>query len=368
MAEENKMAAASEKPSVPVMPKTVQPVFSSIAPSSPAAVVVKKSKIGTSVMEASFGVLIVVAGFFFMQNSESFTLLGANAAQKNVLAAQEVGGIDAEIKVEKYLNAVYRLEQFVKVAGEYIYDLKQSQSEYVSENKKAEYKSASVKLKRELNILTAGLKEQFATPLDETQKTEALKKINEEIESLKKKSGQVDDQALLGDIQDLESARKILINDDFKMTVNAIDDENPTEESLQKVLTAYAKINRSVTSLIGGIRQSRISWSTYLAEIEAVTKKIDPLFGTEFEGNLTLETLSFDKEGLTIAITGKTNTADTKNFTLVANLVDAYEASPLFKNAQERNFSKNESSDDEGINYDSTFQVEMTLEIDPTIQ
>ncbi len=378
------VAPVQSVPSVPLMPKTVQPVaeaaqekknvFSSMFSAKkelrkediPSAG--KKSKTGTSVLKVSFAVLILTAGFFYTQNSKSFTLLGANAAQKNVLAAAEVKSIDAGINVERYLNAVYQLEKFSKTADEYFFDLEQSQSAYVSENKKTEYKTALLKLKPALSALVASIKEKFATPMDEEQKSQTVMQINEEIDALKKKSGQVDDQALLSDIQDLESARKILASEAFRAAVNAADSENSGDENLQKLLTEYNKINRSVTALIANIRQSRLLWSEYLAEIEAVTKKIDPLFGTEFDLNLSLESLGFNKEDLKVAVTGKANTADTKNFTLVANLIDAYEASPLFKNVVDRNFSKTASSDDEGANYDSSFQIEMTLETDPTIQ
>lgn len=374
------VAPVQSAPSVPLMPKTVQPVveaapekknvFSSMFSAKKEAPLAseKKSKVGTSVLKASFAVLILTAGFFYSQNSKSFTLFGANAAQKNVLAAAEVKSIDAGINVEKYLNAVYQLEKFSGTADEYFYNLEQSQSAYVSENKKIEYKVSVLKLKPELDALVASIKEKFATPMDEEQKTQTVMQINEEIDALKKKSGQVDDQALLSDIQDLESARKILASEAFRAAVNAADAENTGDENLQKLLTEYNKINRSVTALIANIRQSRLLWSEYLAEIEAVTKKIDPLFGTEFDLNLSLESVGFNKEDLKVEVTGKANTADTKNFTLVANLIDAYEASPLFKNVVDRNFSKTASSDDEGANYDSSFQIEMTLETDPTIQ
>ena len=51
-----------------------------------------------------------------------------------------------------------------------------------------------------------------------------------------------------------------------------------------------------------------------------------------------------------------------KTFTLISDLVDAFNASKIFKDAQQRSFSKNESGDDEAANYSASFQLTISLE------
>ena len=49
---------------------------------------------------------------------------------------------------------------------------------------------------------------------------------------------------------------------------------------------------------------------------EEIAKDIDPLFNTEFKGNMTIQSLDFSSENSTMSVTGETETADTKNFYL----------------------------------------------------
>lgn len=386
MAEESKMAEASANPSpivgmpgVPVAPKVAEKknVFSEMfAASKKAPVVVKKenpfetthkSKPGTILLKVSLGIFAVVAGFLFTQLSSGFTLFGTNTAQRNETAKAQVTGLQAEIQVEKHLGSVLLLEKYSKLGDEYFYDLKQSTSQYVSENKKSEYKTKVATIKPQMKEIFVSLKSNLGDVLTDEQKALSVQKVDESISSLKSKEGQADAQSILSDVQDLESTRKLLLDDAFKSTITSTDSEKTSDADYQKILTAYNAINQSVSSLIASIDTARISWSTYLTGAEAILKDIDPLFNTEFKGNLTLQSLGFKSSDSTITISGKTDTADTKNFTLISNLIDAFNISPLFKDGQQRSFSKNESSDESGAtNYDSSFQVTITLETDPT--
>lgn len=380
MAEELKTAQTSPQPSltagfpgIPPMAKPVEKknIFSEMfAAKKPAIVVkkdnpleaVKKPKPGTIALKVSLGIFAIVAGFFFTQTSTSFTLLGTNSAQKNALAKVQVTSLQAEITMEKHLNAVLLLEQYSKLGDEYFYDLKQSTSQYVSENKKTEYKKKVNEIQPQMMEILVALKTDLGDTITDEQKQLTVQKITDAIDALKAKTGQADEQSILSDIQDLESTRKILLDDAFKGVINSTDAVKASNDDLEKILTAYNTINQSVSALIASIEAQRISWSTYLTGAEAITKDIDPLFNTEFKGNLTVQSLDFNSENSTMSVTGETETADTKNFTLISDLVDAFNASSIFKDAQQRSFSKNESGDEEAANYSASFQLTISLE------
>ncbi len=386
MAEELKMADTSAKPStvpgvpgVPVAAKAVEKknIFSEMFAAKKVDTVpvkkenpfgfTQKAKPGTLILKVSLGIFAIVAGFFFTQTSISFTLLGSNSAQKNLLAKAQVESLQAEIEVQKHLNSVFLLEKYSKLGDEYFYDLNQSTSQYVSENKKSEYKGKVDKLKPEMNEILVTLKSNLGDTLSESQKTLAVQKVDESINNLKSKTGQADAEALLSEIQDLESTRKLILDDGFKSIVILTNSEKTTDEEYQSLLNSYNAINQSVASLISSIDSKRVLWSTYLSAAEAIVKSVDPLFNTTFKGNMTLESLDFSGADSSVTVSGKTNTADTKNFTLISNLIDAFNLSPTFKDAEERSFIKNGSKDESGtINYDSSFQVKISLETDPT--
>ena len=177
---------------------------------------------------------MIIAGFFFTQLSTSFTILGTNTAQKNALAKVQVTNLQAEITMEKHLNAVLLLEKYSKFGDEYFYYLKQSTSEYVSENKKTEYKTKVDSIKPQMKEIVTALKTDLGDVITEEQRQLTVQKITEAIDLLKAKTGQADEQAILSDIQDLESTRKILIDDAFKSTVNSTDSEKATNDDLEK--------------------------------------------------------------------------------------------------------------------------------------
>ena len=381
MAEELKMAQASPQPAsttgvpgIPMAAKVVEKknIFSEMFAAKKAPVVIvkkdnpleapKKAKPGTIVLKVSLGIFVIIAGFFFTQLSTSFTILGTNTAQKNALAKVQVTNLQAEITMEKHLNAVLLLEKYSKFGDEYFYYLKQSTSEYVSENKKTEYKTKVDSIKPQMKEIVAALQTDLGDVITEEQRQLTVQKITEAIDLLKAKTGQADEQSILSDIQDLESTRKILVDDSFKSIINSTDSEKATNDDLEKILTAYNTINQSVASLISSIESKRISWSTYLVGAEEIAKDIDPLFNTEFKGNMTIQSLDFSSDASTMSVTGETETADTKNFTLISDLVDAFNASKIFKDAEQRSFSKNESGDEEAANYSASFQLTISLE------
>lgn len=355
-----------------VLDKKIEPVVSKL-------MIPKKSKPGAIMLKVSFAVLILVGGFFFTQNSSRFKLLGANAAIKVDQAYEQVDTLNAEIIVQKHLNTVMLLEKFSEAADQYLYYSGEVESTYTSENKKTEYEAEVEKLEPELLEILNEIKENIGTPLTDEEKNAGVAEADAQIAELKSKEGQVDEQSLLNDVQDMETTRKLILNTDFKQLFTSLNFENDKDggenlssASVEYIFDEYSQVNKSVVSLISAIKNARTKWSQYIDEVESVTKTVDPLFNTEFESNLSIDTVSFASADSSVGVSGSTDTDDSKNFTLVANFVDALEESSLFTDASERSYSKNSSGSSESAEeeseetFSSSFQIDMTLESNET--
>jgi hypothetical protein len=318
---------------------------------------VSKSTPGKIVMQVGALVLIVVSGFFYTQNSAGFELFNTNPAERVEIAQETLNQENFEISVQKYLSATLLLDQYLNEADGYLYNTTQAESEYTSQNKKEEYEAAAESQLPELSELVERIQGYLADEISNEDRTATKDVIDELIEGLKAKSGEVDENSLLQDVQDLESAKKLLQSKDFRTALTAIDAEALTGEDIEAIYENYSEVSVSIASLINSIKDARVFWSDYIDELEDLTKDVDPLFNTEFQGNLVLDDVKFSVDG-TVSVSGSSVTDDTKNFTLVSNLIDAYEASDLFGNVEERSYSKNEDDDD---SYSGNFRISMDL-------
>lgn len=327
---------------------------------------VKRSKPGSLVLKIAVFALIACGGWFFSQNAQSFTLLGENLAIKHANAELSVKEVNAELAIQKHLEAFLLLLEYNDLTDQYFYNLNQSKSSYVSQNKKTEAELKVVALKAEVLENLKKIKSDVATALTEEEKSLAIIKLDEDIAALHAQSGNADQQSLLRDVSDLESTKKLILNAEFVGFLQGLELEKIKDEDLQKIMDYVNQLNQSPLALINTIKAKKTIWSAIIEQLEGVTKSVDPLFGTEFAGSLSFSDIQLDSKAKTISVTGDTNTDDTKNFTLVSNLIDAYEASSLFKNAEERNFSKSGGSSatetEEAQKYQSSFRISLELE------
>lgn len=327
---------------------------------------VNRSKPGALVMKVALFVLIATCGYFYTQNSASFGLFGTNIAQKAELAQEQVNELNAEIRVQKNMTAFLQLLEFNSLADEYLYAKEQVDSEYVSQNKKADYEKDIEENEAEMKELLAKVKDNLGLEASDDEKRLAVISIENMVLELQSNTD-TDEQTLLRDVEDLESAKKLIQSSSFNAYVRELNLEKLSDKDYEKIMDEVNTLNQSVSAIINTIKVSRQEWSSILEQIELVTKTVDPLFNTEFPGSLSLTSVSFDSDTKAIVVNGKTNTDDTKNFTLVANLVDAYENSGLFENAEERSFSKSSASiEGEEEKYASSFKISMQLESSDT--
>ncbi len=351
----NTVAQQQEKKSSFFTPKPKLDAVSQIKASAKHA-----SQPGATFLKAVVLILFVTVAGFLSQNTSMFSYLGTNPALRVEQASEQLEQSTAEIRVQKYLATALLLDQYAGLADEYLYNLEQSESEYSSENKQTEYAEEAEELRPQLITLLFQIQEYLAETIPKEEMARVVTVIDELTAELHEKSGSVDEQTLLQDIQDLETSKTLLQSKNFKASIVGIKLEEVTDEELAKVYTDFSSINASLTALISKIKDARTPWSELLDEIETLTKTVAPLFNTEFPADLKLDDVRLSADGL-VTISGSTETDDTKNFTLISNLIDTYEDSEFFMNVEERSYSKSDT-DSEDEAYTGSFQISLQLE------
>ncbi len=315
------------------------------------------SKPGSAMLKASFLILVLTVGAFLTQNSSHVSFFGVNPALKVDQAEDRVASLTMDVLLGKHLEAALLLDQYMSTADEYFYTLAQVESAYSSANTKDGFEEDLAALKPELTTLLGKVQQNFRMEATPEEILAAQTEADARIAKLHEQDGTVDAQTLLQDIQDLETTKTLLNQADFKAVVLAVNLAELTNDDFENVYTKFSEVNSSVTALISKIKAARMTWSVYLDEVEALTKDVDPLFNTEFPGSLTLEEVRFTSDG-TLMVTGSTITDDSKNFTLVSDLIDSYEESDSFMNVEERSYSKSGESE----TYTGNFRISLTLE------
>lgn len=319
-----------------------------------------KGNPGSTFLQISVLLFVITASVFLTQNSSQFSWFGVNPALRVETFQSQVNGLNAAVRVQNYLAGALLLDQYVSAADAYLYNASQANSAYTSQNKKEEFLHAAANDKPQLIALLGKIQEKLNEDIPAAEIPAAVLVADNLIAELHAKKGQVDDQSLLQDVQDLQTAKALMQNQTFHDLVKTLTVADVTDEQIQSVFDNFNSLNASSNSIISTIKSARPEWATVLDELEGVIKTVDPLFGTEFPGNLTISNVVFNADG-TVTVSGDTSTSDTTNFTLISNLMDALEKSDTFKNVADRTFAKTGTD----TVYTGSFRVSMELENNP---
>jgi len=124
----------------------------------------------------------------------------------------------------------------------------------------------------------------------------------------------------------------------------------PANVQLIKVIEEYAELYKIVAE------SKNIEISFHLEDIHVV---FDKTMLRSIVKNLISNAIKYTRNDGGVSISGQTSTNDTKNFTLVSNLIDAYEKSEYFKNVEGRDYNKSGGNE---TSYTGDFRISMELE------
>ena len=130
---------------------------------------------------------------------------------------------------------------------------------------------------------------------------------------------------------------------------------------IQKHKENWDQLREELEGLREEIKEGRIQWSDMMNEIELRTIAVDNHYSEDFYnelGGIRCNSYDFDSVNRKITVVGETKRFDTRNFSMIADLIDELNRSPILDNGEMRSFSKSGSFDD---GYTAT--LKLTLDI-----
>ncbi|MBD3360692.1 hypothetical protein GF366_02720 [Candidatus Peregrinibacteria bacterium] len=152
-------------------------------------------------------------------------------------------------------------------------------------------------------------------------------------------------------------------NTEFRNLIVQTDFDALSERDLYLLIKKLNDVVVNDLSIIQETKEARVKWSDIINEIELRTIAVDSYYSENFYeeiGGIRYISYDFDITGPSISIIGETKRFDTTNFTMIANLIDELNRSPMFKNAEMRSFTKSGSTE---TGYTASLNLNLDLQM-----
>lgn len=326
----------------------------------------KPSSFGGSMLKLVVFLWLLLLVGSYVTTTASFDVAGLNQTLASENSLDELMTAQAELNADNYLVAYYYLDSFAYMADSYLYKTSQYESNYTASNTKTTLEADLSELSSDMVValemaqdrLNQGVSPKGIT-VDSELSTDVLFKeatmnyLEAEISALSSGASSSDADVQLK-ISGMNGALSLLKNSAFVKEVLSAD-----MASVAEIVDGLSDITQDNFTVISKIKSDRQKWSEIIQEIQTITKKVDPLYGSSVASDISYSAYGFDTLNKTISLQGSAITDDSRNFTLIVNLIDALEQSPLFMNVDERSFSKSDSS-----NADNEYQAKFRLEFE----
>ncbi len=328
----------------------------------------------------SLVVVILVLGasgflFFRAQLNDSFSVISDRLGISSI--ASELAAINSEIldlKTEanfhRYLEIKGYSDLFSYYGDSYLQSFKVLSSQTASANEKREAEGNLVAMREELDATFGKLRElytkDFAVKLGEIMSEAELRKafetrlltvLNQKADSLK----EADEVEAQNERKRLLQTVRLVSNNEMRNLVLKTDFSAMADGEAADFLKAFNKAVRNDLSLVAAVKDARVKWSDIMNEIELRTIAVDSYYSENFYnelGGIVYTSYDFDRERDKISLIGETKRFDTTNFTMIANLIDEFNNSELFGDAEMRSFSKSGSLSE---GYTSVLKLDLNL-------
>ncbi len=333
-------------------------------------IVEKPISFGRSFLKLVVFLWVVLLAGSYLTMGASYNVGGLNEAIESEQSIEDTTDLQAEFNANNYLVAYYYLDSFAYMADSYLYKYAQYESQYTSSNTKESLEDDITELESDMTIALELAQERLAHDLapdgievESDISTELFFKqatidlFEDKILDLESKGSDPD---LLTEIDGLQGALGLLRNGAFVKEIVATNtDDGLAQDTVSTISSGVSEITEDDFSIIASIKADRDEWSEIIQKIEEITKDVDPLYGTSVESDLVYTSYSLNSRDNSVSLQGRTTTDDSRNFTLIVNLIDAFEESSMFMNVTERTFTKNDSSED-GV--EAKFRIEFELQ------
>lgn len=324
-------------------------------------IVEKPSHFGGSFLKLTVFLWFLLLIGSYLTMGASFNPIGLNIKVESDSTVESLKQAQAELNTNNYTVAYEYLDSFSFIADSYLNKKNQYESVYTTSIEKNSLESDIEDLYEDLALALSMAQDKLdeeTSPVgieihsDGTLTSEYVFK-DATISYIEGKLAESDDPALKG-------ALALFRNGAFVKELIAMDTSSEmSDETIESLVSKLSSITEDNFTIISKIKSERQEWSDIITEIDEITKQVDPLYNSAIESDISYSSYNFDSKNKTISLDGVTKTDDTRNFTLIANLLDALEESTLFMDVTERAFNKS-SSGDEG--YEAQFRVEFKIQ------
>lgn len=334
------------------------------------------------ILKIVFGVMlvggIISVGFFSSQLSSKFEFISSyfgitTPASQMTAINTEILKFKDESNFYNFLQLKAYLDQFSYYGDNYLQNFEISNSQTASESEKTKAKANLEKIKPDLkNSFEYARKliiQPFATPLINLATIDNEYELNKIFEtSLQEKLMRKAEEVLASenaqakrDYKNYLQAIKLVGNRELKQVMMETDFAALNEEQIYALINKINKLILNDLSIIHEIKTQRVKWSDIMREIERRTIAVDPQYNDKYYeelGGIRYTSYDFDAESRRISIIGETKLISTTNFTMISNLIDEFNRSLYFTNADMKSFSKSGSLED---GYTASLQLSLDL-------
>lgn len=329
----------------------------------------KKPVLGANLLKLTVLIILLASSYLYSQLGPNFNLLGdENAVQKRLSAYERALDLQSKINKQNYVLAKHSLDDYLYTADSYLHKTSLYSSPLVSQKDKQslekEFPGLRAKMREDLLLANELLSYRIFPdnlpphPIDGLNHAGEFKK------------------ALKDEIRDSITASKTPAETEFMRNVSKLTDSTTiipalnkyniptmTDSDFSDLLSLLSESNTSNFGTLNSLRQKRLKWSSIIEEIEKITKSVDPLFDSKLlkqrVGEIFYSSYALDQGENSITVVGETLSDDGKNFSLSADLLDAFEKSTIFKEVKMDSFTK---SKEQETSYKGVLSIDLTLE------
>jgi hypothetical protein len=297
-------------------------------------------------------------GSFFDSALDKFGLenLSADVSTSNA----EIIKLQTNLNVHRYLQAKSYLDNFSYIADSYMSNFEIASSQTSSTAEKNLASEEVEKLRGDLKFYLGLAAEKLdykpyadivnENDYDQTQ-TQAMfeTELRADLKSMAAALANNEDEDAKTDYKNYIQTLNLVGNTSLRNLVMLTDFDALEDGELYEFAKDLNSLVVNDLSIIQAIKSQRIKWSDMMNEIELRTITVDNHYSDDFYeelGGIRYTSYDFDTANRQITIVGETKRFDTRNFTMIADLIDELNRSRIFTNGEMRSFSKSGSLDD----------------------
>lgn len=328
-------------------------------------------------------VVLVIAGFaslifFTSQLTTRFDFIASRLGTPNISKEltstnSEILTLQSDLNFYRYIQVKSYLSEFSFYGDTFIQDYEISKSQTASSKQRDGAEAEMSALRNNIREAFLMASEKYLLPFEAplfSQDMVSDLEINAQFQNklktiLSEKSSALAsnfDESAQRDAKNYTHTLNLIGNEALKKLMLESDFDNLSNEELYTLIKSVNALILNDLSIIQEIKDKRIKWSDIINEIELRTIDADRFYnqGTYNQlGGIRYTSYDFDSASHSIDIAGETLLFDTKNFTLISDLIDKLNDSPLFENAEMRSFNKSGSLE---AGYTSSLKLSLDLQ------